>query len=273
MPNSKNKNHTSTDVIVIGDVHNHIVAAETIAAKYEKDDVIIFVGDYFDDFHDNAGVATKTAQWLKESIQKPNRVHLLGNHDLHYSPLCQYRHGNNVMKFYRCSGYTAEKDEAINSVMTQADWMKLKLHANTNGWFITHAGIHPHWFEKPMTGMTPHEVEERLEACEQCYLSHEYNPIIGGAGRCRGGEHKAGGITWMDHQQEAIPCRGIFQIYGHTPSRGGVDPYADNGGNNICIDCGLQEILKISGTGGEVTTIKTGFDNFYSINNKNNTWD
>jgi len=62
-------------IIAIGDIHNHWVEAEQIASLYDKTHRIIFTGDYFDDFGDTAQDAIQTAQWLKESLDKPNRIH------------------------------------------------------------------------------------------------------------------------------------------------------------------------------------------------------
>jgi len=266
-------------IIAIGDVHNHIKAAEAIAQKYEDTHKIIFTGDYFDDFGDNAEVARKTALWLKSSLMKPNRIHLLGNHDLGYHTRCEYIDKGKVMKLYMCSGFTEAKDAMITEILGNTEWDKCKLHHFENNWHFTHAGMCDDWFEHPVLGMTNETILKNIKDMETSLFNREYNAAIGAAGRCRGGMYPKGGITWHDHQREAQPVKDVFQVYGHTPCGvlghtpgfRGIDVFEDSGGVNICIDCGLSQVLEID-EHGAWTIIDTGFDNFYKKNNKNNLW-
>jgi hypothetical protein len=111
-----------------------------------------------------------------------------------------------------------------------------------------------------------------MENLNTKFYNREITDLIGGAGYCRGGHIPVGGITWNDHNQEADPINGINQIYGHTPINN-IDVLKDNGGVNICIDCGLTEVLEID-EDGSFNIINTGFDNFYDLyNNINNKWE
>ena len=267
------------NIIAIGDVHHHIKAAEAIASKYEATHTVIFTGDYFDDFGDNAHVARKTALWLKASIKKPNRIHLLGNHDLSYNTFCEAVQNGRVQKMYMCSGFSEAKDAMITEMMGREEWKHFKLHHFENGWHFCHAGLHAAWFEHPVLGMTNESVLKAIETMNNNFLMGKYDAAIGGAGRCRGGPYPVGGITWHDHHREAQPSRGIKQVYGHTrcmvlghtPGFRGIDVFEDAGGINIDIDCGLSQVLEIC-EDGSYNIIDTGFDNFYSKKNKNNTW-
>lgn len=258
-------------MIVIGDVHNHIKAAEELASQYEKTHKVLFVGDYFDDFYDTPAVAKRTAIWLKESLSKPNRIHLYGNHDLQYTPYCELGVGHIVSKLYMCSGYTSEKDEVVKSILNIDDWSKVKLHHFEYGIHFTHAGMAKEFFEHPVKGMTNETILETMKDAEIKFNNREKSDIIGGAGFCRGGLNLVGGITWNDHNQEADPVKGITQVYGHTPVND-IDILEDNGGTNIDVDCGLSEILEIS-EDGLFSVIDTDFDSFYDhYHNKNNNW-
>lgn len=259
-------------LLVIGDVHNHIKAAEEIASKYEKTHKVIFVGDYFDDFHDSPKVAINTAKWLKKSLYKPNRIHLYGNHDLQYTPYCETYIGSRQIKLYMCSGYTPEKDYEVKKILTIEDWSKVKLHHFEFGWHFTHAGMAKMFFEHPIKGMTDDVIFDVIEKINIKFLNREQTDIIGGAGYCRGGMNPVGGITWSDHNQEADPVENIKQIYGHTPIND-IDVLEDNGGINICVDSGLSEVLEVN-EDGTFSIIETGFDSFYDLyHNKNNKWD
>jgi hypothetical protein len=254
-------------ILVIGDIHNHWVEAEAIASKYD-DHTIVFVGDYFDDFGDSAIDADQTARWLKESLTKPNRIHLMGNHDINYSYL-NYRKDSNgtLQNIYYCSGYTLQKDDAINRIMTNEDWDKIKMYHYENGWFFTHAGISKHWFEHPVLGTTPETIIKRIDEAVELYKNREYTDILGAAGRCRGGTHRTGGILWHDHFRESNTIPGIKQVYGHTPVTTSIGPCididkADDNSVNVNVDCGLQEVFRIH-EDGSAGPLKTDLPNFY----------
>jgi len=256
-------------ILVIGDIHNHWVKAEAIASNpMYNDHTIIFVGDYFDNFGDSAVDADQTARWLKESLSKPNRIHLMGNHDINYSYL-NYRkdtHGA-LQNLYFCSGYSIQKDDAINRIMTNEDWDKIKMYHYENGWFFTHGGISTHWFEHPVLGITPESIIEKINRAEELYKNREYSDLLGSAGRCRGGGHKTGGILWHDHYREGQPIRGIKQVYGHTPNSGSISPgididKLDDNSINVNVDCGLQQVFRIH-EDGSAGPIDTDLPNFY----------
>jgi hypothetical protein len=256
-------------IIVIGDIHNRWVQAEEIASKYDSTHTIIFVGDYFDNFYDTALDADQTARWLKSSLQKENRIHLLGNHDINYA---YYNHRplkTGYEQLYHCAGYTPQKDDAINRIMVNEDWDKIKIAHKQNGFWFSHAGFHPMWFGT-FAGMTDISINEKLKDIQISLETRSYSSELCGAGRCRGGSNRVGGLLWRDHIQESYTGdywndnSGIKQVCGHTPLRKGIDiEETAKGGVCINVDCGLKEILEITET-GEYNIIKTGLSNFYS---------
>ena len=259
----------SRKIICISDIHNHWAEAEAIASKYDETHTIVFVGDYFDDFGDSAIDADQTARWLKESLQKPNRIHLMGNHDINYSYLNYVKDSNGTLQnIYNCSGYTIQKDDAINRVLTNEDWDKIKFYHYEYGFIFTHAGIHPHWFEHPVKGMDIHYVKEKMDKATEDYNNRIWSDIIGAAGRCRGGSHKAGGILWCDDFREGHVSRGLRQVFGHTPTMQNITIWCENGGINANVDCGLSQVLEIDET-GDCSAIDTGLTNFYLAARKN----
>jgi len=254
-----------TKILCIGDIHNRWVAAEAIASKYDATHTIVFVGDYFDNFHDTAIDADQTARWLKESLSKPNRIHLMGNHDVNYD----YRNVRDSGQIYHCSGYSPAKDDAINRNMTNEDWDKIEIAYYKNGFWFSHAGFHPFWFGNPVTGMTNESIIKKLDKIRQDIKDRTYSNELCGAGRCRGGSHRVGGLLWRDQYQESYTGEywndqsGIKQVCGHTPMRKGIDiEETRNKGLCIDIDCGLQQVLEIL-EDGTYNIIDTGVENFY----------
>jgi predicted MPP superfamily phosphohydrolase len=118
--------------IIISDLHNRVDWVESTLSSLNYDRVV-FLGDYFDDFNDTLRDTEKSAKWLKQSLYKPNRIHLLGTHDMWY--MCQN-------EFLRASGNTEQKSEIIDEIISVEDWKLLKLFHYEQEFYMTHAGIH-----------------------------------------------------------------------------------------------------------------------------------
>ena len=256
-------------IIAIGDIHNHWVEAEAIASKYDSTHTIVFAGDYFDNFGDSAIEADQTARWLKESLSKPNRVHLMGNHDINYAYF-NLRPGSSLGdQIYTCSGYSPAKDDAINRIMSNEDWDKIKFAHKENGFWFSHAGFHPFWFSSPPYGMDDQIIEIKLKKIQKSIEDREFSNELAGAGKCRGGMNRVGGLLWRDAMRESYTGSywndesGIKQISGHTPMYKGIDvEETRNKGLCIDIDCGLSQVLEIL-EDGTYNIIDTGLENFY----------
>jgi len=195
--------------LIISDIHNCIEKADKII-KHESADQIVFLGDYFDDFGDDYRIALETANWLAASLEQPNRIHLMGNHDISYAI---------PHRSYKCSGYETGKDYAINSVLKESDWRKVKTHTWVGNYFCSHAGVHEALYlkygaDKPFNVWID---EICTEAMEHAYAHKPALPILR-AGMSRGGGEVYGGIMWCD-SDEFVGIKGINQIFGHTPSR------------------------------------------------------
>jgi hypothetical protein len=248
-------------ILVVGDIHHHTEKAEKIMSEFGQDCTIVQVGDVFDDFDDSPKIANQTAQWLKYSIAQPNRIHLLGNHDLPYAPVGKL--GTDPGVLYPCPGYDADKDQAINRVLSASDWKQTKLYHQGYGWFITHAGMHPHWFEHPIKGTDSSHLLNMLNQAENDLHERIINPIVAAIGFSRGGTSRVGGILWLDHFREATPLQGVKQAYGHTPQPSlKHSVIEENNGININLDNGLSQVLKIY-PNGDYEMIDTGLGNFY----------
>jgi hypothetical protein len=254
------------NIIAIGDIHNHWVEAEEVASLYDKTHLVVFTGDYFDDFGDTAEDARQTANWLRESLNKPNRIHLMGNHDINYSYLNYKKdESGHLQNIYNCSGYDMKKDDIINRNMMQSDWDKIKFAHYENGFWFSHAGFHPNWFEHPIKGMSNDAINEKLAKANEDYYNRTWNETIGAVGRCRGGMQKYGGILWLDDYQEGQLISNFKQVFGHTPTMSKISVNYDpdiKKAVNINIDCGLCQVLEIS-EDGSYAPIDTGLPNFY----------
>lgn len=207
-------------ILIIPDIHNKWYDAEEIITK-ENPDKVVFLGDYFDSFGDNLEITYQTATWLRTSMEKENRIHLLGNHDL------SYRDPNHM-----CAGFSQGKLYAINKAGVKLN--KLLDYAWVGDYLCTHAGLSYEFYKA--YGKPDQPIDDFLQDNGRLY---DVSPF-------RGGQNAFGGIVWCDFD-EFVPFPNLKQIFGHTAG----DTYRINNGN-YCIDthlnhCAIYEnnILKI----------------------------
>lgn len=215
--------------IIISDIHNRVdwiedALSSPILQPYNN---VIFLGDYFDDFNDTPQDVANAAKWLKLSLQKPNRIHLTGTHDL------WYRFPYN--RFIAASGNTEAKMYAIRSILNQEEWNKLYLYHYEQNFLLTHAGTHinliseyvfkhKNLFDKYIVNkelqLSGQEIVDKIvkpatiEAIDR--IKDGYSHPWLDAGVVRGEIQPVGGITWLDWRYEFKPIPGLNQIVGHT---------------------------------------------------------
>lgn len=208
--------------LIIPDMHNKTAEAEHVIQK-ENPERTIFLGDYFDSFGEGIEFAHETAIWLRSSLQKPDRVHLIGNHDLSYV-------GNGL---FPCSGFDSFKMWAIGRILGKEDWSKMVFHVWLDDWLCTHAGVSRQFFDNYSLGrdIRTFMKEEELEATKSIQ-SGSYHPFFH-CTKTRGGFDRYPGILWCDYD-EFEDMTGIKQIFGHTP-----DSKVRKSGNHICLDAHL----------------------------------
>lgn len=213
--------------IIVSDLHNRTHYVEHTLSSLQPYDRVVFLGDYFDNYGDTPNDVYMSAKWLKQSLKMPNRIHLYGTHDI------WYRFPSNP--YIAASGNTVEKYYAIQSVLDQNDWNKLKLFHYEQDYLMTHAGIHSYLiseyvfrhrniFDKYIINnnlqlgsldIINNIIEPATkEALEE--ISNNLSDTWLGAGFARGGVQPVGGIIWLDWDKEFKPIPYLNQIVGHT---------------------------------------------------------
>lgn len=228
-----------SNLLVIGDIHNRIALAENYISRF-PDTPVIFLGDYFDDFGDGPLQAEDTAKWLKESLSKPNRIHLIGNHDLPYM----------INGGVNCPGWTPEKNEVVNSILTPEDWDKFKFFHWEKNYYFSHAGITQQWFGRPLDGtFDPEHVQKVIDQAWNNLKGGIHCEPIWAADKWRGGRHNVGGLLWCDWRG-LDHVYGVNQIVGHTPgNRILMSTDEDLNSRHINVDCFLKQVLLLSENG------------------------
>lgn len=218
--------------IVIPDIHNRIRWIEPGLKKLKETynyDKVIFLGDYFDNFGDGPYEATGTAAWLRESLQHPDRVHLIGNHDMPYIV------PNNEAMW--CPGFTVNKCRVINETLGQEIYKLKPAHLDQN-FVFSHAGFHQEFTTHPITGVfSPETLIVNAEQQFELVKAGLRPPLFMFGYRM--GRSQTGGITWCDWDHEFAPTDGINQVCGHTPHEK-VQQIKTNLSQSYCIDTHTQ---------------------------------
>jgi len=208
--------------IIISDLHNRVDWVEPTLSLLKYNNVV-FLGDYFDDFNDTNKDAENAAKWLKQSLQTPNRIHLMGTHDMWYM--------FSKNKLLKCSGNSDGKRKTINKILTKEDLEKLKPFCIIQNFYLTHAGIHHSFIKNNKVFNTVYiETKEAFNDIK----GGNFNPWFG-AGKARGGYQPFGGITWLDWNEEFEPIPNINQIVGHTTFDNPQEKHTENS-KNYCLD-------------------------------------
>lgn len=200
-------------ILIIPDVHFRIETVNKILDREKDTELVVFLGDYFDEFQEKEKDIVQTIEFLKNHIFDPRFVFLLGNHDT------SYFYPNN--KFCQCSGYTHFKRALIRDILKPTTNVLDRFHFflyfrdnNKLKWLLSHAGYSPYW-NMGTSKIRIHLTEQEIKAKKQ--LSRNNNHWFVEAGLARGGGSVVGGLTWLDWDWEFKEVPGLHQIVGHTP--------------------------------------------------------
>ena len=240
--------------IIIPDLHNRVdfVELALLSPVLKPYDNVVFLGDYFDDFYDTLQDTVNSAEWLKQSLHKPNRIHLWGTHDIWYAfPDNQ---------FVIASGNTEKKADVISRILTEKDWSLMRPYYYEQDFLMTHAGVHQYLisqyvlknkkvFEKYVINnnlslSAQETIDLIIQPATDQALEDVRNNVMNiwfEAGFARWGTQKVGGITWLDWQKEFQPIPDINQIVGHSELRIPQQKSTHNS-KNYCLDTKSQHI-------------------------------
>jgi hypothetical protein len=253
--------------IIIPDLHNRVEIVEPALSSpvLQPYNNVVFLGDYFDNFYDTPQDAANSARWLKQSLHKPNRIHLLGTHDM------WYRFPDNP--FVIASGNTEQKANVISHILNEKDWDLIISYYYEQNFLMTHAGVHSYLIEQyvlknkqifdkyiesnNLSLSTQEIIEMIIKPATEEALKDVKNNVMNNwfeAGFARWGTQKVGGITWLDWFKEFQPIPGLNQIVGHSELK---IPQSKNTQNskNYCLDTRSRHIGILEN--GEFTYVET----------------
>jgi hypothetical protein len=224
-------------ILVFSDPHQQWRKVKALLKNWKGR--VICGGDWWDSHRNNVDADVASTAWfIKDFIQDPNHISLIGNHDLSYI----LPHKGLVY----CSGYSEYKHDKINSILSTDDWARFKFfHAEENFWF-SHAGINAHWFSDPILGVTEESINKTLEVSWERLQGGilEGSGAIHAAGKARSGRYEVGGILWADiTEAEHHPY--VTQICGHSYGRRIRTTYGEHNAKNVFIDTDMGRCVII----------------------------
>lgn len=224
--------YMSKKILVVPDVHGRIFWREPVLKYLDQVDRVVFLGDYFDPYDDEDGVAedilANMVQILRLKLKNMNKVVLLkGNHDQHYSS----------SYFRKCSG-SSRCDEANWQVYHGLferfkSLFQLVLLDEVRGkkYLFSHAGLTSYWINKvnyhiwnlvdSRISVTDEDIIDRINALDDSDAGQEMLSTVGKYRSVFG--EKTGSVLWADIREHPLsdgPKRygldKVFQVFGHT---------------------------------------------------------
>jgi len=226
-------------ILCISDIHLRREMFSNKLQKIYNPDLTIFLGDYFDNWPETHKQTEKTAIELAWSLQQPNRIHLIGNHDAFYASGGKYA--------FECSGFTHQKLEIINDYISQKMWQEqFKLVHIIDNIIFSHAGLSEAiWFcpfvkdikkyiyDKEELAMKSLLTGEEVPQLYASYLRGDYRRKLGHAG-----------CTWMDWKEFSL-VEDYIQIVGHSKGTDVKLNMKNKNTFNFCLDTKNNHVLTI----------------------------
>jgi hypothetical protein len=219
--------------LIIPDVHQDIQSVKKIFAIEDINsfDEVIFLGDWFDSFHEPPKVASfkDTCLFVRDLVWENNKnkkmVFLVGNHDLAY--IYNNKKGGYASVApsitYWCSGVTKSKIGTFRQVFydkgLKDDWFleNFKIAHRSQGWIFSHAGMVNR--QIPYGFTVDQVIDEVLPDVWLNFrnVAYRQNALISAVGVARGGQDNTGGLLWLDYHNEFHASSDIGkQVFGHS---------------------------------------------------------
>lgn len=236
-----NKYH---DIIVIPDVHGRSFWKKAIPEDVSNH-LIIFLGDYFDPYPDEADVSWAQLYERVSAIISLKKAHpdnvilLLGNHDLHYIWRNALPQGGR---------YDFQHADDIAELLSD-NWACFQLACECSlgnrQFLLTHAGVSRQWLEQ-YPALFPNPDDVTAETLNNLFDEGLLMENLGDIGKHRGGVMEAGSPIWADVREMCHSYNWIghyVQIFGHTQGHF-VREYD---GRAYCLDCRMATKINAQG--------------------------
>lgn len=209
-------------MIIIPDIHGRTFWKEAVK---DKNDKIIFLGDYVDPFYDEEGIDTTTTilnllDIIDFKKKNPDQVILLlGEHDFMYMDAEHVRRAcrHNYLEEPRITGIYMDNKDLFDILYSQT--------INDKLYIFSHAGIISDWlikYKKLFGEFT--SIKDSLPKINELFKNWDKKFIksLLDVSEWNMGDERFGSIIWADVREhigkelDGINEEGIYQIFGHT---------------------------------------------------------
>lgn len=190
-------------LLIIGDVHG---TKNWERFDFEKYDKTIFLGDYFDEFHNNWNECNQIDNLFEIlSLQKINQdkfIVLYGNHEHHY-----------LVSGEEYSGKQYNKQWDIHEFLFQHR-KEFRIAYQLKDYIFSHAGLSSRWME-----IMKIESVDKLNSCLWNGAENILSFYPWDSSMC--GRHPFQSPIWIRPQALCeVPWRNYNQVVGHTSNKG-----------------------------------------------------
>ena len=240
-------------ILIIGDVHESDFWVTNVNNNMDRNEKIVFMGDYFDSFKRVS--AQEALENFKKIISLREKcgggdqvIMLIGNHDFHYTKFCMSRYsGFSTTTFVTAGSYL---DELI-------DQGTMRLTYEIDGYLFSHAGVSQTWFGEMIGGDT--DVSDINHIFRQSPRIVEFRNDERTTSQYGDNEHQS--PIWIRPNSLSMnPYDDYHQIIGHTAfDFSSIDSNRvtmDNGKNLYFTDSNQHEAFIFDTTTGECEILR-----------------
>lgn len=228
--NFKNANKQNKRIVIVPDIHGRVFWRDVLE---NKDDGIIFLGDYSDPYPSEGITHKQAVEQLNDIIQfKKNNMDrvilLLGNHDDHYI------HSNHAY-----SRFSEENFEEYNALYVE-NFNLFQIAYQRDSYLFTHAGVIPDWWNRHKNLF-----DSKIPIADSLNKAYkEFPDIFFEISTWRGGKFIYGSPIWADvYEHHSKGFKKFIQIFGHSqlPDNQIIET------SFICLDC--QKVFALENGG------------------------
>ena len=214
-------------LLIIPDIHTKVDLAQRIIDKHINEvDQVVLLGDYVDEWNDNAAIMLHTLEYVGKWQQNDKIVLLCGNHE------AAYMHPR-----MRCRGWDEAKQWAwdLSIQLKKFNPKGFATHWYADDLLLTHAGL--------AEGRDLISQDQKLHNFIQNNIYYEELDYH----KRDGGDNERGSII-TSRPQYNTPSRKYKQIFGHTPQKNRSLHTYDDAGLAFwweCIDTNLKSYVLV----------------------------
>lgn len=224
--------------LVIPDVHLDLWALKEILST-ECFDKVIFLGDYFNSsfkFQNELGENIEMATWLREKLNDPRFIFLMGNHEW------AYRYP--TLKHF-CTKFTEHKSWVINSILQPSDWAKFKFVHYEDGILYSHSGVRGGFIDNILKEKTSYTNKDAYLFYQAGLINNQLEELLGNDSKLTLLNPRFYSFFVKNFVCKFRGTDKVSQVYGHRPHYYPLVDRKPSGNFDVGLDTNLRYYMVI----------------------------